>query len=99
MNRNESSGVLSIGLDGNERRAAVLRAEQERAEERHSKLQALTAPFAAPSERIRLWEELYGLALPTSADHRLVRVIASRTSLSVQQVHDEQQRRADARLI
>ena len=82
-----------IGFDVGDRRAAVLRAEQERVEERRSKIDALTSPFAAPEERIRLWEELHGVRLPRTADHSLVRVIANRTALSVEQIHDEQQRR------
>ena len=81
-------------MDVADRRAAVARAEQERIEERRSKLDAMTSPLAEPVERIRLWEALHGLQLPRGADHRLVRVIAQGTALSVQQIQDEQRRRA-----
>jgi hypothetical protein len=94
LNRMGDSAA-SIGFDTGDRRAAVLRAEQERIEERRSRIDALTSPFATPHERIRLWEDLHGLRLPRTADHMLVRVIASRTALSVQQIHDEQQRRVE----
>jgi uncharacterized caspase-like protein len=87
-------GFFATGLDANERRAAALRAEQERAELRSSKIEAQASPFATPQERIRLWEDLHGLRLPISADHRLVRVIATSTALSVREVHDEQIRRS-----
>lgn len=85
---------MTLGLDAEDRRAAAARAEQERLEVRRSKIDALTSPVATPEERIRSWEALYGLRLPRSADHRLVRVIAQNTALSVQQIHDEQRRRA-----
>ena len=93
LNRS-NDGVPSIGLDGPDRRAAVIRDEQARREERQARLDALASPFTEPSDRIRQWEELYGLKLPRSASHRLVRVIAQRTALSPEQVHDEQRRRA-----
>jgi hypothetical protein len=37
---------------------------------------------------------LHALNLPVSSTHRLVRVIATQTELSVQQVQEEQRRRA-----
>jgi len=89
-----NDGVPSFGLDGPDRRAAVLRDEQARREERQARLDALTSPFAEPSDRIRQWEDLYGLKLPRSASHRLVRVIAQHTALSPEQIQDEQRRRA-----
>jgi hypothetical protein len=91
-----SDGIAGISLDIGDRRAAVLREEQERVEMRQSKIDALTSPFAAPHERIRLWEELHGVRLPRAADHSLVRVIAQRTALTVQQIQEEQRRRVTA---
>jgi hypothetical protein len=89
-----SDGLAGISLDIGDRRAAALREEQERVEIRQSRIDALSSPFSEPHERIRLWEELHGVRLPRAADHSLVRVIAHRTSLTVQQVQDEQRRRA-----
>jgi hypothetical protein len=88
--------TFATGLDANERRAAALRAEQERAEERHAKIEAQASPFTTPQERIRLWEDLHGLRLPRNPDHKLVRVIASNTALTVQEIHEEQARRSGA---
>jgi|JRYI01.1.fsa_nt_gb hypothetical protein len=93
MNSNRSENFSSHGLEGNDRRAAAIRAEEERAQLRHSRIEAQSSPFATPQERIRLWEELHGLKLPRDRDHRLVRVIAANTALTVQDVHDEQTRR------
>jgi hypothetical protein len=47
-----------------------------------------------PEERIRLWEQLHVLSLPRASTHPLLSLIASQTALTLQQVRDEQQRRA-----
>ncbi len=77
-----------------DRRAAVQREQQERAAERQKELASQTSPMNGPADRIRIWERLHGLNLPRAASHKLVRVIAVQTELTVQQVQDEQQRRA-----
>ncbi len=93
MSSNRSENPFGFGLEGSERRAAAIRAEEERAQLRHSRIEAQSSPYATPQERIRLWEELHGLALPRDHDHRLVGVIATHTALTVKDVHDEQTRR------
>jgi hypothetical protein len=85
-----SAGAGSV----TDRRAQVERQQQERAAERQEQIAAQSSEFAAPEERIRLWEKLHALQLPRSATHKLVHVIAAQTHLSVQQVRDEQQRRS-----
>jgi hypothetical protein len=77
-----------------ERRAAIEREAQERAAERQQRIASQCSPLHGPIERIRIWEELHGLALPRSPTHKLVRVIAMQTELTVRQVQEEQQRRA-----
>lgn len=77
-----------------DRRAQVQREEQERAAERDKQIASQRSPLNEPQERIRIWEQLHGLRLPLAATHKLVRVIARQTELTVQQVHDEQLRRA-----
>jgi len=94
-----NEGAIKPGMDAGERRAAILRAEQERAAQREAQLQAQSSPFSTPQERIRLWENLHALNLPRNPDHRLVRVIAAATALSAQDVHDEQLRRKEAQPI
>jgi hypothetical protein len=91
-----SANPFSLGLDADERRAAVQQAEEERARLRHLRIEAQSSPFSTPQERIRLWEELHSLSLPRDRGHRLVRVIASQTALTLQDIHDEQARRASA---
>jgi len=44
--------------------------------------------------RITTWERLHALSLPRTPEHTLVKVIATQTHLTLDQVHLEQQRRA-----
>jgi hypothetical protein len=84
----------SLGTDSGDRRAAVLREENEREALRQSRLAAQSSPTMTAAERIKLWEELHGVRLPRDASHKLVGVIARETALSVQQIQDEQVRRS-----
>jgi hypothetical protein len=71
------------------------RAAQERAAQRGSELEAQASPAKDPRERIEIWERLHALRLPRALGHVLIKVIAKQTGLTVGQVRDEQQRRAD----
>lgn len=75
-------------------RAAALRQAQERAAHRQTQIDAQTSPLYAPHERIRLWEKLHAVNLPRAAEHKLLHLIAEQTGLTLRQVQDEQQRRA-----
>jgi hypothetical protein len=90
----EPKPALSVAGGGVDRRAEVERQQQERAAERQQQIAAQASEFNAPEERIRLWEKLHALPLPRSATHKLLHVIAAQTRLSIQQVREEQQRRA-----
>lgn len=76
-----------------ERRLQVQRAEQERAAQRESELEAQASPVREPRERIEIWERLHALRLPRTPDHLLLTVIANQTRLTVAQVREEQRRR------
>lgn len=76
-----------------EGRAAAQLAEQERALARQRALDSTAEGNAAPAERIRRWEQVHALRLPTAAGHPLLAVIAARTKLALSDVTDEQQRR------
>lgn len=92
-----SDGVSTFGHESiSDRRAAVLRADEERAAERHSQIEAQSSILRTPQERIELWERLHGLRLPIAGTHKLVRLIAVTTALTVDQVHEEQRRRSGA---
>jgi hypothetical protein len=48
----------------------------------------------APAARIRAWETAYGLRLPRDGSHPILNVIASVARLSLDEVREEQRRRA-----
>jgi hypothetical protein len=48
----------------------------------------------APSARIRAWETAYGLRLPIDDAHPILKVIATVAQLSLEEVREEQRRRA-----
>jgi hypothetical protein len=76
-----------------ERRAAALRADEERAADRRRELDLQTSPAKDPQERIRIWERLHALPLPVLATHPLVAIIANDTELTPGDVEFEQRRR------
>jgi hypothetical protein len=78
-----------------ERRAAVLRADEERAIERRRELDLQTSPGKDPQERISIWERLHALRLPALATHPLVAVIANDTELTLRDIEAEQHRRLE----
>ena len=48
---------------------------------------------SGPDQRIRVWERVHALALPTNPEHPLINVIAAGTNLTVDDVRGEQRRR------
>jgi len=57
-------------------------------------LEAQSSPVNDPQVRITTWERLHAISLPRTPGHTLIKVIATQTRLTVDQVHLEQQRRA-----
>lgn len=93
-----SNGETHAGLlNTSDRRASCEREELERQTLRREQLALQCSPLKTPEERIGLWERLHALVLPRGGTHKLVRVIATQTGLSVQEVQSEQQRRAGHR--
>ena len=76
---------------GAERRALE---EQERTEKRRLELAEQRSDLNPPEVRIRTWEKIHGLRLPSDPDHPIVDVIAVGTRLTLEEVHKEQQLRA-----
>ncbi|RPH59457.1 MAG: hypothetical protein EHM89_10660 [Acidobacteria bacterium] len=78
-----------------EHRKAMERAEHERAAVRLRALEAQSSALNDPQVRITTWERLHALSLPRTPGHALVTVLATQTRLTIDQVHMEQQRRAN----
>jgi hypothetical protein len=85
---------MRIGASAADLRAAAIKRDEERAAERRKQLEAQASPLNEPHERIRIWETVHAVRLPAAHRHRLVGVIAAQTGLTVEQVQQEQQRRA-----
>jgi hypothetical protein len=68
--------------------------ERERAEIRLRQLAEQRSDENPPEARIRTWERLHGLRLPSDPAHPILDVIAVSTRLTLAQVRDEQCARA-----
>ena len=76
-----------------EHRAHLAR-EQEHAQPRRTEaLSGQISITTTPSERILIWEQLHGLALPSNPDHKLLVVNAAATDLQIEQVKEVQKLR------
>ena len=73
-----------------DRRAQAEHEQQQRLIERQQQIAQLSSPLRTAEERIRLWEKLHALTLPRSPTHKLLRIIAEQTELSLEQVLEVQ---------
>lgn len=72
----------------------VAQAEYERAERKRRELAEQRSEANTPDARIRSWERLHGLRLPSDPAHPILDVIAVSTRLTLAQVQEEQRARA-----
>lgn len=77
-----------------DRREQIAAEQAERQARKDRNLVQQTAMESAPERRIALWEERHGLELPRDPKHPLMRFVAASTGLQLEQVLEEQQRRA-----
>jgi hypothetical protein len=77
-----------------EYRRKMQQQERDRAALRASELATQMSPTRTAEERIRIWERLHELHLPSTSAHALVRVVAMQTHLTVYEVQAEQRRRS-----
>ena len=47
----------------------------------------------SPAARIKIWEGLHQIVLPQDSNHRVLRIVAARTGLSIEQIRTEQRER------
>jgi len=84
----DGEGILA---DYRERRAFE---ERERAERRRVEREGQHADFNSADARIRAWEKVHHLRLPSSKTHPVLAVIAAATHLTLADVQEEQRLRA-----
>jgi len=81
---------LQVGETIPDYRVRLAREQEESHQRRLLELAEQASVRNIPSERIRIWERLHGLALPRSPAHNLLGVIAAATDLDIEQVQEEQ---------
>lgn len=68
--------------------------EYERAEKRRQELAEMRSALNSPEVRIRTWERVHQLRLPSDPEHPVLDVIAVSTRLTLTEVQEEQRTRA-----
>jgi hypothetical protein len=84
-----------VGENNTDYRERLARLQAEALERRRQELHEQSSPLNAPAARIRIWERLHQVELPRDLAHRLIGVVAAHTGLSIEEVRDEQRRRAN----
>jgi hypothetical protein len=67
--------------------------QAEAVEVRRRELAEQTSDAHTAAARIRIWERLHQVALPRNPSHRVLRVIAASTGLTLEEVRAEQRQR------
>jgi hypothetical protein len=67
--------------------------EEERARKRTTQFEELRSEINSVQARIRAWEKMHGLRLPSDPAHPILGVIASATGISLAYLLEEQQAR------
>ena len=78
-------------------RARIAIEAEARMEKRREEQAEQSASSSTPEARIRAWEKVHGLRLPSNAAHPIIRVVATETHLTVAEVRQEQSARQAAR--
>jgi hypothetical protein len=68
--------------------------EYERAEKRRQELAEQRSDRNLPDVRIRTWERIHALRMPSDPAHPILDVIAVSTRLTIEEVREEQRKRA-----
>src|SRR5579862_8969460 len=85
--RDRNLTAMELLTDHRERLAAE---EEERLKQRARQFEELRAEFNSVPVRIRAWEKMHGLRLPTSPAHPILDVISSVTGIPLAALREEQ---------
>ncbi len=80
-------------------RARIALEEREKADRRRLELAEQQSNLNTPEMRIRAWEKVHELRMPTDPSHPILDVIAIATRLTLEQVQEEQRIRAARRTV
>jgi hypothetical protein len=88
--RDQNFTVTELLTDHRERLAIE---EEERVTKRTRQFEELRSEFNSASVRIRAWEKMHGLRLPTNPDHPVLDVISYATGIPLAALREEQEAR------
>lgn len=74
-------------------RDRLVQRQAEAVELRRRELAEQTSDAHTPAARIKIWERLHQVALPRNPTHRVLRIIAANTGLTLEEVRAEQRER------
>jgi hypothetical protein len=80
-----------------EHRARMAFEEESRQVKRREAQARQCEPSTAPGIRVRAWEKLHGLRLPSDLGHPIITIIAAQTNLTLAEVREEQYARGAKR--
>jgi hypothetical protein len=90
---NDASPRAAAGDVIKDHRARLALEESERAHQRRLELAEQRSNLNPPEVRIRAWEKVHGLRLPSDSAHPILDVIAVSTRLTLEEVHEVQRAR------
>jgi hypothetical protein len=91
--QNYSSRILTAAELLTEHRERLVLEAEERVRQRARQYEELRSEFNSAPVRIRAWEKMHGLRLPSSPTHPVLEVIASATGVSLAALREEQLKR------
>lgn len=86
--------IQTPGESSTEFRARLEQRRTEAIEARRRELAEQTSAQYTPEARIKIWERLHQVSLPRSPTHRVLRIIAAGTGLTLEEVRTEQRERS-----
>jgi len=91
-------GSVQVGESITDYRTRMACLQAQALEQWQKQLAEQSSVLNLPAERIRVWERRHQIDLPRDPEHRLIKLIAANTGLSVEEVCAEQRLRAEARM-
>jgi hypothetical protein len=94
----EDERFISSGADiASDYRRRLALEERERAELKRMDLETQCSPLNSADLRIRAWEKVHRLSIPSDPDHPVLVAIAAATQLTLVEVQNEQRLRSARR--
>lgn len=76
-------------------RSRIQREQQEALERRSQALIDQSSPDSSPAVRVRVWERLHQVRLPSDPEHTVLLIVAQQTGLSLGEVLEVQRQRLE----